>query len=434
MSLSFSVSPTVRLNREPYGVVVNNVDLSTSYVVDPLSGYSLVLLAKYGYDYSLEKLSRLIGWDKTELLMSKLHERIPEAFIRIGKYSRDYSFYFDRLDEEKFLYNVNLEDLMKANLGYRISSVPERVYVRDEGGISPARVLDFIQSMSNERRQVPNHLIILGLKRSYFAEHLISRTPDWIFKELMIRWPPEDLEYEEMDFDKITLVVDHYSFFNKTDSVMDFLSRISGRRTQVNYITAFELGDSYKNLYRLLGASDILLIRPIEMEKLSWAKVPTAHAINDAYEKISSILISLREESGYLVYKDRQLVDLSYLEDVALKRMARTVPRSEHRCQAYRTQIAIASSGNVLGCPWIPDVPELSLGNILKEIFREIWSRAGKLAFPEVFEQSSCSDCEYLEICIKYFGFCYAWNSFLFGNILQQDRFCYKEGQLTVPE
>jgi radical SAM protein with 4Fe4S-binding SPASM domain len=432
--MSFSLSPTVRLNRELYGVVVNNVDLSSSYVVDPLSGYALVLLAKYGYDYALDKLSRSIGWDKAETVISKLHERIPEAFIRVGKYSRDYSFYFERLDEEKFLYNINLEDFMKANLGYRISSVPERVYVRDEGGISPARVVDFIQLMSNDRRQIPNHLIVLGLKRSYFAEYLVDKTPDWIFKELLIRWPPEDLDYEEMDFDKITLVVDHYSFLNSTNSVMDFLDRISRRRTQVNYVIASGEGDSYKSLYRLLGASDILSIRPIEMEKLSWAKIPTFHAINEAYEKISSILASLRRESSYLIYKEKQLVDLSYLEDVALRRKARTVPRSENRCQAYRTQIAIMPSGNVLGCPWIPDVPELSLGNILRDIFREIWSRADKLAFPEVFEQSSCSSCRYLEICSKYFGFCYAWNLFLYGAPLQQDRFCYREGQPTVTE
>ena len=432
--MSLFVSPTLRLNREPYGIVVNNVDLSSSYVVDPLTGYSLVLLAKYDYSEALTKLSEMIDGERAETVMKKLCERIPEAFIRVGKYSRDYSFYFERLDEDKFLYNINLEDFMKANLGYRISSVPERVYVRDEGGISPARVVDFIQSMSSERRQIPNHLIILGLKRSYFAEYVLNKTPDWIFKELIVRWPPEDLDYEEMDFDKITLVLDHYSFLKAPDSVIDFLGRIGRRRIQVNYIIASEEGDSYKTFYKLLGSSDIISIRPIEMENLSWAKVPTAHAINDAYEKISSVLISLKKENGYLIYKNKQLVDISYLEDVAVKRRARTVPRSEHRCQAYRTQVAIAPSGNVLGCPWIPDIPELSLGNILKEIFRDIWSRASMLAFPEAFEQSSCSGCEYLEICSKYFGFCYAWNSFLFGSALQQDRFCYKEGKPTVPE
>lgn len=431
--MSFSVSPTVRLNREQYGVVVNNVDLSTSYVVDPLSGYSLVLLAKYGYDSSIDKLSEIIGEEKAEVVMMRLHERIPEAFITVGKYARDYSFYFSRLDEEKFLYNINLEDFLKANLGYRISSVPERIYVRDEGGISPARIVDFIQSMSNERRQIPNHMIILGLKRSYFAEHLINRTPDWIFKELVIRWPPEDLSYEEMDLDKITLIVDHYSFLNDTSSVIDFLGRMNKRvRTQVNYIIAYEEGDSYNSIYRLLGMSDVLSIRPIEMERLSWAKVPTAHAIIEAYEEISSALISLKKQDGYLIYRDRQLVDLSYLEDVALRKRARTVPRSEHRCQAYRTQIAIAPSGNVLGCPWIPDIPELSLGNVLKGIFREMWSRTDKLAFSEVFEQSNCSGCRYLSICSKYFGFCYAWNAFLFGTPFQQDRFCYKEDRPAV--
>ncbi len=445
ISIISRISPAVRLNRETYGVVIHDVDLNVVGVTDPLSGYMLNLMVKYGINSAVDSLSPLIGEKEAVNLAYKMISNMPNLSLYVGKYTKDYySIYYRRISDEALLsHDVKLEDLIRANLGYRSSLVPEKIYIWNLNGPKASDVNFFFYPAVDDRRLLPNHVIILEARRIYFIEDVFRFLPDWTFKEVRVsRIPNSEDELLSLKglLDKVSIEVSHNYLTKNVDRVQDFIDAINehGIRTELAYVPPAHPED-LGILRRFLARTDVLKIKPFSvMQGPSWKTTPSTQSIRSLKKLLEGEVSEAQRIGSYIVYEDCQVIDVRHLDRTLDCSGGGVAPRRlPYRCPAYRTVMAVLPNGDVVGCPWMLFISKKSLevlkmGNILRDHFDGIWGeRIEYLAFPRrtYFVNSRCHDCEYFPVCSRYFGFCYVWNDFLTGNPFSRDRFCGRSNQ-----
>ncbi len=437
------IPPTIRLNREPYGVVIHDVDLNVVGVTDPLSGYLLNLIIKYGINSAVDMVGSLIGEEEAVNLAYRIISSMPNLSLHVGKYTRNYySIYYQKISDEVLLsHDIKLEDLIRANLGFRSSSIPEKIYIWNLDGPKASDVNFFLYPTIDDKKLLPNHVIILEARRIYFIEDVLKFLPDWTFREVRISKIP-DSEDEFLNLkgllDKVSIEVNHSYLIKNADRIQNLIDALNehGIRTELTYIPSAHLED-FRVIGRFLAKTDILRFKPFSMMYgPSWSMTPSVQSLRSLKEFLEKKTGEAQRIGPYVIYEDYQIIDMRHLNRALGGHSGNTVPRRyPYRCMAYRTIMAVLPNGDVVGCPWMLFVSRKSLevlkmGNILRDHFDRIWGeRVEYLAFPRrtYFVNSECYNCDYFPVCSRYFGFCYVWNDFLTGNPFSRDRFCKRD-------